>query len=377
VNGAHRILPADPKAGYLSAAGEIDAAIHRVLLSGTYILGTEVAGFETEFSSFLGTAGTVGVANGTDALELALRACGIGPADKVATVGNTATATVTAIVATGAEPVFIEIDPTTMLMAPDALADRLKAADAAAIKAVVPVHLYGQAANMPAIMEIARQHGVKVVEDCAQAHGSLVGGRMAGTWGDLAAFSFYPTKNLGALGDAGAVTGNDLTLLSKVRLLRQYGWHTRYVSDVHGRNSRLDELQAAILRVRLRRLDAENAHRARLAESYLEKLVDAPLLLPKVVSSRIHTWHQFVVRSPHRDALKEWLEHAGVLCSVLYPLPVYRQPAYAARISLPATEQACAEVLSLPLHLGMDETQVGYVVGQVLRCANAGWTSAF
>jgi dTDP-4-amino-4,6-dideoxygalactose transaminase len=230
---------------------------------------------------------------------------------------------------------------------------------------------------MPAIMEVASQHGAKVVEDCAQAHGSLVGGRMAGTWGDLAAFSFYPTKNLGALGDAGAVTGNDLTLLSKVRLLRQYGWRTRYVSEVHGMNSRLDEMQAAILRVRLRRLDAENAHRVRLAASYLAKLAGAPLLLPVVAAGRIHTWHQFVVRTPHRNALKLWLEHAGVFCSVLYPVPVYRQPAYAANISLPATEQACAEVLSLPLHLGMDETQVEHVVGQVLRCANAGWTSAF
>jgi len=376
VNQILRILSADPKAGYLSAAAEIDAAIHRVLLSGTYILGTEVAGFESEFSAYLGTAGTVGVANGTEALELALRACGIGPGDKVVTVGNTVTATVSAIVAAGAEPVFAEIESATMLMDPIALAERLKAADAATIKAVVPVHLYGHEADMPTIMEIARQHGAKIVEDCAQAHGSLVGGRMAGAWGDLAAFSFYPTKNLGALGDAGAVTGNDPALLSQVRLLRQYGWHTRYVSDVHGMNSRLDELQAAILRVRLRRLDAENAHRARLAARYLEKLVGAPLLLPALAQGRTHTWHQFVVRTPHRDALKLWLERSGVLCSVLYPLPVYRQPAYTAQISLPATEQACAEVLSLPLHLGMDEAQVDRVAGSVLMCAAAGWTNA-
>ena len=243
-----RILPADPKAGYLAAQPEIDEAICRVLLSGTYILGPELVAFEREFADWIDATGAVGVANGTDAIELALRAVGIGPGDRVATVANTVTATVSAIVATGAEPVFVEIEPDTMLMDANALAEQLKAADAAAIKAVVPVHLYGQAADMPAIMEIARHHDLKVVEDCAQAHGSFVGGRMAGTWGDLAAFSFYPTKNLGALGDAGAVVGMNAALLAQVRLLRQYGWRTRYFSDKHGRNSRLDEMQAAILR---------------------------------------------------------------------------------------------------------------------------------
>ncbi|HZL45053.1 MAG TPA: DegT/DnrJ/EryC1/StrS family aminotransferase [Opitutaceae bacterium] len=367
MNQPRRILSADPKASYLSAASEIDAAIRRVLLSGTYILGPELTAFESEFSAYLGTAGAVGVANGTDALELALRACGISPGDKVATVGNTATATVAAIVATGAEPVFVEIEAATMLMDSNALAARLKAADAAAIKAVVPVHLYGQTADMPAIMELARQHGLKVVEDCAQAHGSLLGGRKAGTWGDLAAFSFYPTKNLGALGDAGAVTGFDLALLAKVRLLRQYGWRSRYVSDIHGRNSRLDELQAAILRVRLRRLDAENTQRTKLAAIYLDKLTRAPLLLPVVAPGRTHTWHQFVVRTPHRDALKLHLEQAGVFCSALYPLPVYRQPAYMSAITLPVTEKACAEVLSLPLHLGMDRGDVERVAESATR----------
>ena len=367
MNQPRRILSADPKASYLSAASEIDAAIRRVLLSGTYILGPELTAFESEFSAYLGTAGAVGVANGTDALELALRACGISPGDKVATVGNTATATVAAIVATGAEPVFVEIEAATMLMDSNALAARLKAADAAAIKAVVPVHLYGQTADMPAIMELARQHGLKVVEDCAQAHGSLLGGRKAGTWGDLAAFSFYPTKNLGALGDAGAVTGFDLALLAKVRLLRQYGWRSRYVSDIHGRNSRLDELQAAILRVRLRRLDAENTQRTKLAAIYLDRLTGAPLLLPVVAPGRTHTWHQFVVRTPHRDALKLHLEQAGVFCSALYPLPVYRQPAYMSAITLPVTEKACAEVLSLPLHLGMDRGDVERVAESATR----------
>jgi len=361
-----RILPADPKASYLAAKDEIDAAIRRVLESGTYILGPELAAFEREFADWLGAAGVVGVANGTDAIELGLRALGIGPGDRVATVSNTVTATVSAIVAAGAEPVFIEIEPDTMLMDANALAGRLSAADGAAIKAVVPVHLYGQAADMPAIMEIARKHGLKVLEDCAQAHGSMVGGRKAGTWGDLAAFSFYPTKNLGALGDAGAVAGMDAALLAQVRLLRQYGWRQRYVSELHGRNSRLDEIQAAILRVRLGRLDAENARRVALASRYLRRLSGAALKLPVTAPGRTHTWHQFVVRTPARDALKANLEQSGVYCSVLYPVPVHLQPAYGdAAAVLPETERACAEVMSLPLHPGMSDADADRVADLV------------
>ena len=365
-----RILPADPKAGYLAAQPEIDEAICRVLLSGTYILGPELVAFEREFADWIDATGAVGVANGTDAIELALRAVGIGPGDRVATVANTVTATVSAIVATGAEPVFVEIEPDTMLMDANALAEQLKAADAAAIKAVVPVHLYGQAADMPAIMEIARHHDLKVVEDCAQAHGSFVGGRMAGTWGDLAAFSFYPTKNLGALGDAGAVVGMNAALLAQVRLLRQYGWRTRYFSDKHGRNSRLDEMQAAILRVRLTRLAAENAQRGILAARYLEGLTGTGLRLPVVASDRTHTWHQFVVRSTRRDALRSHLEQQGILCGVLYPVPVHRQPAYAQPLAnLPHTERACAEVLSLPLHPGLGLEEVNRVCSAIKRWA--------
>lgn len=369
-----RILPADPHATYLAAKSEIDAAVLRVLASGTYILGPELAAFEDEFARWLGATGVAGVANGTDAIELALRACGIGPGDAVATVANTVTATVSAIVATGAEPVFVEIEPDTMLISAAALAERLQAPNARRIKAVVPVHLYGQPCDMPAILEIARRHGLKVVEDCAQAHGARVSGRTAGCWGDLAAFSFYPTKNLGALGDAGAVAAGDPALLAKVRTLRQYGWQTRYVSDHHGRNSRLDEIQAAILRVRLTRLTEENAHRQSLAERYLSGLADlsAPdsatlspkpfaLRPPCTAPGRTHTWHQFVIRTPLRDELKAHLEKHGILCGVLYPVPVHRQPAYAQSVTLPETERACAEVLSLPLHAGLDSDQVDLV----------------
>lgn len=366
-SGDRRILPGDPHAGYAAAKSEIDAAIQRVLESGSYILGSEAAAFEKEFAAFLGLdpACAVGVANGTDAIELALRAGGIGAGDKVVTVANTVTATVAAIVATGAAPVFVEIEPDTMLMSADALARRLEADDAARIKAVVPVHLYGQACDMPAIREVARARRLRIVEDCAQAHGARIGDHAAGTWGDLAAFSFYPTKNLGAFGDAGGVVGSDATLLERVRLLRQYGWRTRYVSDEHGRNSRMDELQAAILRVRLRRLEAENVFRSKLAEAYLTGLADLPLTLPKVASGRTHVWHQFVVRTPRREELKVFLAERGIVCGVLYPVPVHRQPAYAQEVSLPETERACAEVISLPLHLGLRTEDVERVIAAV------------
>ncbi|HTL67937.1 MAG TPA: DegT/DnrJ/EryC1/StrS family aminotransferase [Lacunisphaera sp.] len=361
-----KILPADPKAAYLAAKTDIDAAIDRVLQSGHYILGPEVEAFEKEFAAWLGTGGVVGVANGTDAIELALHAAGIGAGDKVVTVANTVTATVAAIAATGAKPVFIDIEPDTMLMDVNGLERLLMEIRDPKIKAVVPVHLYGQAADLPRIATLATAHNLCVVEDCAQAHGAKVGGQAAGTFGQLACFSFYPTKNLGALGDGGAVAGRDGLLLEKVRLLRQYGWRKRYVSDTSGRNSRLDELQAAVLRVKLARLDADNRRRAELAGAYLAGLKNTPLRLPLVAEGRTHCWHQFVVRTPRRDELKTHLEKAGINCGVLYPVPIHRQPAYHdATLNLPHTEQACAEVLSLPLHPGLADGDVDRVVREV------------
>jgi aminotransferase EvaB len=361
-----KILPADPKAGYLAAQTEIDAAVLRVLKSGQYILGPELEAFEKEFAAWLGTTAAVGVANGTDAIELALQAAGIGPGDKVVTVANTVTATVSAIGATGAKPVFVDVEPATMLMDLAALETMLTEVRDPKIKAVVPVHLYGQAVDMPRLMELAARHNLVVIEDCAQAHGATVGGKKAGTWGQLASFSFYPTKNLGAFGDAGAVAGNSPELLEQVRLLRQYGWRKRYVSDSPGRNSRLDEIQAAILRVKLIRLKPENRQRDHLAQQYLAGLKDTPLKLPVVAEGRTHCWHQFVVRTPRRDDLRAHLEKANILCGVLYPVPIHRQPAYHdAALSLPQTEQACAEVLSLPLHPGLTSEDVTRVVREV------------
>ena len=253
----------DPKAAYLEQQAEIDAAIQRQLASGWYILGKEVQGFEAEFAAYLGLAHGIGVANGTDALVLALKGLGIGPGDQVATVAHTAVATVVAVEQTGARPVLIDIDPLTYTMDPAAL----DAAFAAYpdIKAVVPVHLYGQPADLPAILAIARRHGAKLIEDCAQAHGAKLDGRTLGTWGDVACFSLYPTKNLGALGDGGIIATGDQGLATDLKALRQYGWREHYVSDLVGMNSRLDELQAAILRVKLTALDRWNARRRAIA----------------------------------------------------------------------------------------------------------------
>lgn len=364
------LLTADPKASYQAHADEIRAAIERVLASGRYILGEEVAAFEREFALYLGGGFSVGVANGTEALELALRAVGVSRGQKVATVANTATATVTAIEQIGAEPVFVEIEEDTMLMSPSSL-ERAFETVQGGIAAVVPVHLYGRPADMPAIAAIARKRGARIVEDCAQAHGARIGSKSVGTFGDLAAFSFYPTKNLAALGDGGAVFTQDAALAEQVKLLRMYGWKTRYVSELRGRNSRLDELQAAILRVKLRYLEGENDRRRALAERYLRLLAPSTLRLPAADKGLRQVWHQFAVRTPGRDALAARLEGENILAGVLYPVPVHRQPAYAQTVSLPLTERACAEVLCLPCHPLLAEADVDRVAEAVLRWAKA------
>ena len=361
------ILSADPKAAYLLHADEIRAAIDRVLAGGRYILGPEVEAFEREFAAYHGGGHAIGVANGTEALELALRAVGVGPGDLVATVANTASATVAAIQQIGARAVFVEIDAATMVMSPAALATVL-AAHAGKVKAVVPVHLYGHPAAMPAIVDVAGRHGAKVVEDCAQAHGAAIAGRKTGTWSEAAAYSFYPTKNLGALGDGGAGFTRDADLAARVQLLRQYGWRTRYVSDIPGRNSRLDELQAAILRVKLRHLEAENAVRRALAARYLKNLPGGSLQLPATAPGAEPVWHQFAVCSSRRDALQAHLASRDIHCGVLYPLPIYRQPAYADRtVQLAETERACSEVLCLPVHPALTTGDVDRVGEEILR----------
>ena len=262
----------DPRASYLEHKAEIDTAIQRVLDSGWYILGKEVDAFERAFAAYVGITHAIGVANGTDALELALRACGIGPGDLVFTVSHTAVATVAAIELVGATPVLVDIDPATYTLDPNCLEAALAHPPAGRPKAVIPVHLYGQPADMPAILELVRRYDLYIIEDCAQSHGAKLAGRMTGSWGDIAAFSFYPTKNLGALGDGGMVVTKDHDLAEKVQLLRQYGWKKRYVSEYPGGNSRLDELQAAILHSKLPYLDLENHRRREIASQYSELL---------------------------------------------------------------------------------------------------------
>ena len=364
------LLTADPKAGYLAHAHEIRTAIDRVLASGHYILGPEVAAFEQEFAAFHGGGQVISVANGTEALELALRAVGVDRDDTVITVANTVSATVSAIQQIGAKPLFVDIDPSTMLMSVSSLAERLRTGGQAA-KAIVPVNLYGQAADLPAIVEIARAHRIKVVEDCAQSHGASLAGRKAGTWGDAAAYSFYPTKNLGALGDGGAVFSRDAAIVDRVRVLRQYGWTERYVSDVPGRNSRLDEVQAAILRVKLQHLSEENGVRQTRAQQYLDRLASGPLRLPGLMKGAESVWHQFAVRTPKRDSLRSFLAARGILCGVLYPVPIHRQPAYTVPgLNLPETEKACAEVLCLPIHPAVTRQDVDRVCDEIIRWQN-------
>lgn len=356
---------ADPRAGYLAHGPEIDAAIAEVLAGGRYILGPNVSAFESEFASYLGVAHAVGVANGTDALHLAIRACSIGTDDEVLTVAHTAVATVAAIEMAGARPVLVDIDERTFSIDPA----HIERAITPRTKAIIAVHLYGHPADLEPILDIARRYGLRVIEDCAQAHGARYGSRRVGSIGDIAAFSFYPTKNLGAIGDGGLVATGDASLAERVRLLRQYGWEKRYTSEIPGWNSRLDELQAAILRVKLRHLDGENAARRAAAALYHELLAGSVVALPWERPGSEHVYHLFVVRSRQRDALAAHLAGRDVGTLVHYPVPIHLQPAYRGRLrggdALPRTEGAAAEVLSLPLYPQLSAEDVHRVADAV------------
>ncbi|MBV8879493.1 MAG: DegT/DnrJ/EryC1/StrS family aminotransferase [Planctomycetaceae bacterium] len=340
----------NPKAQYLTHKAEIDRALIDVLDQGRYILGQNVRGFESEFAAALGSAHGIGVASGTDALHLALRACGIGPGDEVIAPSHTAVATIAAIEMAGAVPVFADIDPDYYTIAPA----KVEAMLGPRTKAIVAVHLYGQAADLDALQAIAKSRGLRLIEDCAQSHGALHGGRRLGSIGDLGCFSFYPTKNLGALGDGGLIVTGDAALAERCRLLREYGWAERYVSHLAGVNSRLDELQAAVLRIKLRTLDADNGRRGAVAADYDAGLKGSPLTLPKRRASGTHVFHQYVARSTSRDALIAHLKANGVEALIHYPVPVHLQKAYKGRIrggdALPESERAAREVLSLPMY---------------------------
>ena len=365
-----QIPQTDPHANYRAHRIGIDAAVQRVLDSGWYVLGDEVVAFEREFAGFVGAAHAVGVASGTDALELALRACGVGAGDLVFTVAHTAVATVAAIELTGAAPVLVDIDPQSYTMDVDCLQAALRNPPAGRPRAVVPVHLYGHPADMPGICRLAEEYGLSVVEDCAQAHGAAINGGRAGTWGHMAAFSYYPTKNLGALGDGGAVVSDNAELADSVRVFREYGWRKRYVSETPGGNSRLDALQAAILRAKLPHLDSENLLRRSHARLYQELLAEAKISLPTVSYDVEHVYHQFVVRTKQRDALREHLREHGVSSAIHYPVPVHQQPAYAGRVNvageLAHSDAAADEILSLPMYPELSSEAVETVARHIL-----------
>jgi dTDP-4-amino-4,6-dideoxygalactose transaminase len=336
-----------------------------MLDSTAFILGREVADFEAEFASFIGARGAVGVASGTAALHLALRATGIKPGDEVITTAHTFIATAEAISHAGATPVFVDIDPATFNLDPALV----EAAITPRTRAIVPVHLYGQPADMTAISTIAGAHGLRVIEDAAQAHGSEVDGRRTGTIGDLACFSFYPGKNLGAYGDAGAVTGNDESLLASVRKSRDHGRMSKYEHDEIGYGERIDALQAAILGVKLPHLEAWTQQRRDVAARYDEGLADLPITLPIQAPGRRHVYHLYVIRCDSRDALLAHLKASGVDGGVHYPVPLHLQPAYASLGmhpgDLPQTERAAAAVLSLPLYPELTEDRQAVVIDAV------------
>jgi dTDP-4-amino-4,6-dideoxygalactose transaminase len=360
------IPQADPRRSYIAHSREIDAAIDRVLSRGRYVLGEHVARFEEEFAAWLGARWAVGVASGTDAVRLALAACDIGAGDEVITVSHTAIATVAAIELSGAAPVLVDVDQQTLTID----AARVEEAIGPRSRAIVAVHLYGHPAAMDEILRVANRHGLTVVEDCAQAHGSKWGGQRVGTLGHAAAFSFYPTKNLGALGDGGMVVTNDRDIAARVRRIREYGWDAQRSSVEPGVNSRLDEIQAAVLRVKLGHLERENDLRRGIAARYAEGLASAAgLELPREAPGARHVYHLYVVRTPQRDALAGHLRSCGIGTAVHYPLPVHLQPAYCGRLRtgpLPVTEQAGREVLSLPMFAELTAPEVEAVINGVL-----------
>jgi dTDP-4-amino-4,6-dideoxygalactose transaminase len=358
----------DIRAAYQELQTEIDAAVFSSFRSGCYVGGPDVEAFETAFSGYTETKNCIGVANGLDALHLALRALDIGPNDEVIVPSNTYIATWLAVSHCGATPVPVEPNASTYNIDPN----RIEALISYRTKAIIPVHLYGQSADIDPILTIARKHKLKVVEDAAQAHGARYKGRRIGGHGDAVAWSFYPGKNLGALGDAGAVTTNSDEIADRIRVLRNYGSREKYVNDVKGFNSRLDPAQAAVLKVKLTRLDEWNSRRAKISKMYLSGLAGSGLILPRVPDYAEPVWHLFAVRHPQRDQFQQRLTNAGITTLIHYPTPPHEQKAYANTwdaTAFPLASQLSTEVISLPIGPHLSQEQATKIVTTVNRLA--------
>jgi dTDP-4-amino-4,6-dideoxygalactose transaminase len=335
------------------------------LRGSRYILGPEVEALEQEFAGYIGVRHVIGVGNGTDALEIAIRALAIGPGDEVITVSHTAVATVAAIESAGAVPVLVDVDPLHYTLNPT----KLGAVLTNRTRAVIAVHLYGQAADLDSIGDFCRRNNLALIEDVSQAHGAKWKGQRLGSVGHVGCFSCYPTKNLGAIGDAGLISTNDEALSRRIRILREYGWQQRYVSDIPGRNSRLDEVQAAILRIKLQHLDVDNEKRRRLAAQYSNLLNGSSIHIPKIRTGAEHVFHLYVIRTNRRQELMERMNSNGIYPGVHYPKPIHLQPAYKGRIrlseSLDVTEMLSREVVSLPIYPELSIEMVGRVISAV------------
>lgn len=342
---------------------EILEKFKEVYKKNWYIKGTEVFEFEKEFAKYCGRSYCVGTGNGLDAIYLSLRALGIGAGDEVLVPSNTYIATALAVTYTGAKPILVEPDLNTYNMSLNGLEEAINEKT----KAIIPVHLYGQAAEMDVVLKVAEKYGLCVVEDCAQAHGATYKGKKVGTFGNIGCFSFYPGKNLGALGDAGAVVTNDKNLVEKVRMLGNYGSIEKYKHKYLGNNSRLDELQAAFLRIKLKHLDSYNIARRRVAQRYLKEICNPQIILPIVGENRTHVWHIFAIRCEQRDRFKEYLKQEGIMTVCHYPIPIYQQEAYQNIITgeYPISQLISKQEISLPMYYGMTDEEINYVIKKV------------
>lgn len=361
-----KLIPvADPHANYLAHKAEIDAAIKKVLDSGWYILGEATRKFEENFANYIGVKHAVGVNSGTDAIVLALRALNIGPNDEVITVSLTAVATVAAIELVGATAVLCDIDPETRCMD----ASKVEGLITEKTKAILPVHLYGHPADLPTLQAIAKRHHLFLIEDCAQAHGAQIESKMIGSFGDLACFSFYPTKNLGAIGDGGAVLTDNDDLADRLRWLREYGWKQRYISDFPGMNTRLDEIQAAILDAKLTFLEAETQKRIQIASRYNKHLSGLDLVLPTVKPQYRHVYHLYVIESNQREELQAHLKSQGIASAIHYPQAVHQQPAYLDRLTgaknLSTTDDIVPKILSLPMYPELKSVDQDFITEKI------------